>query len=62
MDKIDGLMAGLSRNDIERMSPVARQRLAQALRRVANLCDPPPPPPAQRSGVLAALKDGERQP
>jgi hypothetical protein len=55
IEKIDALIAGLSKNDLERMPPLHRQRLAQALRRVADLADPPAPPP---SGVLSELEDG----
>jgi hypothetical protein len=36
IEKIDALIAGLSKNDLERMPPLHRQRLAQALRRVAE--------------------------
>jgi len=41
IEKIDALVAGISRDEIQRMPPVHRQRLAQALRYVADLCDPP---------------------
>ena len=38
---LDGLLAGITSEDIDRMPPSHRQRMAQALRHVANLCDPP---------------------
>jgi hypothetical protein len=43
LSMIDGLIAGINQDEIKRMPPAHRQRLAQALRHVANLCDPPDP-------------------
>jgi hypothetical protein len=40
--KIDALLAGITTADIENLPPVHRQRLAQALRRIADMADPPP--------------------
>lgn len=41
LGRIDALVAGVTRDDIRKMPPAHRQRLAQALRHVADLCDPP---------------------
>ena len=41
LGRIDALAAGVTRDDIQKMPPAHRQRLAQALRHVADLCDPP---------------------
>jgi hypothetical protein len=59
LDKIDALVAGVTRAEIEALPPTHRMRLAQALRHVADLADPAKPA-GQRSGALARLQDGER--
>ena len=59
LDKIDALVAGVARAEIEAMPPARRQRLAQALRHVADLADPPKPD-APKEGTLARLQSGER--
>jgi hypothetical protein len=41
VEKIDALVAGITRDEIQRLPPAHRLRLAQALRHVADLCDPP---------------------
>jgi len=41
VEKVDALMAGMTKADIERLLPAGRQQLAQELRRVADLADPP---------------------
>jgi hypothetical protein len=58
LGKIDALIAGITRDDVQKMPQAHRQRLAQALRYVADLCDPPASPPS--SGVLAALRENPR--
>lgn len=58
IDKAAALLAGITKAEIEALPPAHRERLAQALRRVADLADPPPPPP--KEGVLACLNRGER--
>jgi hypothetical protein len=60
IDKVDGLLAGITRNDIERMAPAYRRRLAQALRRIADIADMPPKSDPPKSGILGSLHDGER--
>jgi hypothetical protein len=61
IDRIDALIAGVTRAEIQKMPPIHRQRLAQALRHVADLCDPPAPPEKQKPvGVLADLGAGAR--
>jgi hypothetical protein len=42
------------------MSPFHRQRLAQALRRVADLADPPAKTEPPENGVLGDLSEGQR--
>jgi hypothetical protein len=59
IEKIDALMAGVTRADIQRMPPTHRQRLAQVLRHVADLADPPKVH-SPKAGVLAQLRDGQR--
>lgn len=62
--KIDALLSGVTRRDVEHLNPAQRQRLAFVLRAIADLADPPykaSPKPAKseaRSGVLYALKAG----
>ena len=41
IEKIDALVAGVTRTDIAKMPPAHRQRLAQVLRYIADLADPP---------------------
>lgn len=60
LQKVEGLLAGITRSDIERMRPAYRRRFAQALRRVAEIADPQPKPEPPKAGVLARLHDGER--
>jgi hypothetical protein len=59
IEKIDALMAGITRADIQRMPPAHRQRLAQVLRHIADLADPPKVH-SPKAGVLAELRDGQR--
>jgi hypothetical protein len=59
IEKVDALLNGVTRNDIEHLNPAQRRRLAAVLRHIANLADPPKVE-AVRSGVLAVLRDGER--
>ena len=59
IDKIDALLVGMTRNDIEAMRPELRRRLARALRRVADIADAPKAE-APGAGVLADLKYGQR--
>jgi hypothetical protein len=57
--KIDALAAGVTRADIQKMPPAHRQRLAQVLRYIADLADPPEAH-SPNAGVLAELRDGQR--
>jgi hypothetical protein len=54
IEKIDALISGVTRDDIKKMPPAPRQRLAQALRYIADLADPPRSD-APKAGVLAHL-------
>ena len=56
--RIDALLAGITGADIEAMEPALRRRLAKALRRVADLADPPAKPEEAKAGVLADLGGG----
>ena len=55
--KIEGLLTGIGREDLQRIPPVHRQWRAQALRRVADLCDPQAKPDLPKSGVPAAVRE-----
>jgi hypothetical protein len=59
IEKIDALVAGVTKDDIQRMPPAHRQRLAQVLRYIADLADPPRVH-GPKAGVLAELRDGQR--
>jgi hypothetical protein len=56
---IEALIEGITREQVEAMPPIRRQRLTQALRYLADLADPSRPADP-RSGALASLRDGER--
>ena len=60
---LDGLLAGITREDIDKMPPVYRQRLAQALRRAIDMLERPHAKPLQepqdgRSHLPAATGHG----
>lgn len=59
--KIDALLSGVTRRDVEHLNPAQRQRLAFVLRSIADLADPPHerflPKAEPRSGVLSDLKN-----
>jgi hypothetical protein len=59
IQKIDALLAGLTRKDLEGLTQAQKQRLAAALRLIADLADLPKPPPRPKSGVLYDLKHGK---
>jgi hypothetical protein len=56
--KVAALLTAIRRQDVEKLSPAERQRLASLCRYVAALAEPPPPP--LKSGVLHDLKAGRR--
>ena len=60
IDKLEALLAGVAKPDLERAPPAQRRRLAQALRHVADLCDPPARTDLPKSAVLATLREGPR--
>jgi hypothetical protein len=60
IDKVDALLSGITRDDLVRLQPIYRKRLAAALRRVADLCDPPAKSDPPKSGILAALRECPR--
>jgi hypothetical protein len=56
---IEALLACVSQEQLQVLSPVRRMRLAQILRHVATMADPSKPADP-REGALARLRDGER--
>jgi len=58
--KIEDILSGVARSDIEKLNPAHRQRLAQALRHIADIADPPATPAEPEPGVLADLRDGQQ--
>jgi hypothetical protein len=56
--KIDALVAGITRDDIRAMPPAHRQHLAQVLRFIADLADPPPKSEQPKAGFIKELRDG----
>ena len=58
VEKIDALLNGVTRKDVEHLNPAQRRRLAAVLRHIAEMADPKPEPP--KSGVLADLRAGQR--
>jgi hypothetical protein len=59
-NKIAALLTGLTRNQVEAVSPIARQQLADQCKRIAALSEPSPPAATVKAGVLSRLKDWER--
>jgi hypothetical protein len=59
IDTLEAMLAGVTRKQIEALSPIRRMRLTQALRYLADIADPSKPADP-RSGPLARLRDGER--
>jgi hypothetical protein len=57
--EVDALVAGVTKAELQRMPPAHRQRLAQVLRYIADLADPPRVP-SPKAGVPAELRDGQR--
>jgi hypothetical protein len=61
--KIDGMLAGMTRADIKKMPLTNRRRLAQVLRHIANIADPPPKRTVEipKAGILGDLRNGLRE-
>jgi hypothetical protein len=59
-NKIAALLTGLTRNQVEAMSPVERQQLADQCRRITALADQPPRNGEPKEGLLSNLKDTPR--
>ena len=59
IDKLDALLNGITRRDIESLTPEQRKRLALALRRIADIADRPERA-KPKVGVLYDLNRGER--
>jgi hypothetical protein len=57
IETIDALVADIGKDEIGRVPPARRQRLAQALRQVAEMLDAPRPE-APVLGLLRDLRDG----
>jgi hypothetical protein len=60
LEKVAALLHGITRRDLDAMKPEQRKSLASALRRVADIADPPALPSTPKSGVLCDLYLGER--
>jgi hypothetical protein len=59
INKIDALVTGITRADMQALRPAQRQHLAQLLRYVADMADPPKgssEPP--KAGFIDELSDG----
>jgi hypothetical protein len=59
-EKASALLEGISKRDLLSMPAEQRRRFAAALRRIADLADPPAFKAPPRSGVLMDLFRGER--
>jgi hypothetical protein len=57
--KVAALLVAVRRQDVEELSPVERERLANLCRYVASLAEPVTGAP-DRTGVLLDLKSGRR--
>jgi hypothetical protein len=60
VQKVDALLSGLTRKDVEHLSEPQRRKLAFLLRKIADLADPPAKPELPKSGVLSDLRRGHR--
>jgi hypothetical protein len=56
--KLEALVGAITREDFSKLPPAQRKHLAQLLRFIADLADPPKPAP--EPGPLALLSNGER--
>jgi hypothetical protein len=56
LERIDALLAGVTRDDIQKLPPAHRMRLAQVLRHIASLCAPDTPAPERVVEMLRSLK------
>jgi phage-related protein len=59
-EKAAALLEGLSKRDLLTMPAEQRRRFAAALRRIADLADPPAFKAPPKTGVLLDLHRGER--
>lgn len=59
-NKIAALLTGLTRNQVEAMSPAERQQLADQCRRITALADPSHQDATLKAGVLADLQARRR--
>jgi hypothetical protein len=59
IQKIDALLSGVTRQDVEHLNPAQRQRLAFVLRAIADLADPSHRE-HPKAGVLSDLRSGHR--
>jgi hypothetical protein len=59
LEHLEAMAEGITREDLEALTPIRRVRLAQLLRHLATLADPTRPADP-RAGALARLRDGER--
>jgi hypothetical protein len=59
IETVEALMTGFTEAEIEKMEPARRQRLAQVLRRIADMADPQRVTPT--AGVLQDLSRRPRE-
>lgn len=57
-NRVTALLTGLTRGQVEAMSPIERQQLADQCRRITALADPPRN--GEPKGLLSNLKDTPR--
>jgi hypothetical protein len=57
IDMVDGLLAGITRDEIDRTPPAHRRRLAQALRRAVDMLERPLAE-LPKAGLLYEFRDG----
>jgi hypothetical protein len=57
-NKIAALLTSLTRNQVEAMTPIERQQLADQCRRIAAIAEPPRN--GEPKGLLANLKNAPR--
>lgn len=58
IEKTIAFLDGLSREDLDRLPPARRQKFAALCHHWAKLAERPPKEP--KTGVLSALKNGDR--
>lgn len=60
IEKIDALLHGVTRRDMDLLKPEQRKRFAALCRHVAEMAEPSTRVIAPKAGVLSALSRGDR--